>query len=642
VGETATTSELYSVCESISQPPQPVERRKKKKVSTSSSRDGRSGRRGRGRESKTYGGSIVALTGGSTGTGSREATGSTSTGSAASSTVGLGHDGVGDGLELLLLLLVLLLRGLSRSVEPRDRLGDRLLERLLVGSVELVLEVTLDRGTERVGCEKGGRKRTSATKTRRENKREKVKRTVGLESVLGGDAGSGGLVLSLVLLGVVDHALDLLLRETTLVVGDGDLVRLAGGLVGSGDVENTVGVDVEGNLDLRNTTGRGGDARELELSEEVVVLGAGTLTLEDLDEDTGLVVGVGGEGLGLLGGDGGVACDARRENGSVRGKEKKEEKARRTGNELGHDTTSGLDTGRERGNVEEEEVLGLLGRVTGEDGSLDGGTVGDGLVGVDRLVGLLAAEEVGDELLDTGDTGRATDEDNLVDGLLVDLRVAEDLLDGLHGGAEEVLAELLETGTGDRGVEVNTLEERVDLDGGLGGRGEGTLGTLASGAETTESTSVGGEVLLVLALELGDEVGDETAREEGVSIEKGRERKKKSKDEPVVEVLTSQVRVTSGGLNLEDTLLDGKEGDIERSSSKVEDEDVLLALGLLVETVSDGSGGGLVDDTEDVETSDDTGVLGSLTLGVVEAVRGGRKTRSAIGRRGTRREEETH
>jgi hypothetical protein len=153
VGETATTSELYSVCESISQPPQPVERRKKKKVSTSSSRDGRSGRRGRGRESKTYGGSIVALTGGSTGTGSREATGSTSTGSAASSTVGLGHDGVGDGLELLLLLLVLLLRGLSRSVEPRDRLGDRLLERLLVGGVELVLEVTLDRRTERVGCE---------------------------------------------------------------------------------------------------------------------------------------------------------------------------------------------------------------------------------------------------------------------------------------------------------------------------------------------------------------------------------------------------------------------------------------------------------------------------------------------------------
>ncbi len=57
-----------------------------------------------------------------------------------------------------------------------------------------------------------------------------------------------------------------------------------------------------------------------------------------------------------------------------------------------------------------------------------------------------------------------------------------------------VLAKLLETGTGDGGVEVDALEERVDLDRGLGGGGEGTLGTLASSAETTESTGVGGEI----------------------------------------------------------------------------------------------------------------------------------------------------
>ena len=77
---------------------------------------------------------------------------------------------------------------------------------------------------------------------------------------------------------------------------------------------------------------------------------------------------------------------------------------------------------------------------------------------------------------------------------LVDLGFTEDLLDGLESGAEEVLAELLETGTGEGGVEVDTLEEGVDLDGGLGGGGEGTLGTLASGTETTESAGVGGQV----------------------------------------------------------------------------------------------------------------------------------------------------
>lgn len=105
--------------------------------------------------------------------------------------------------------------------------------------------------------------------------------------------------------------------------------------------------------------------------------------------------------------------------------------------------------------------------------------------------------------------------------------------------------------------------------------------------------------LLVLALELLDEVVDEA----------------------VVEVLTTKVSVTSGGLDLEDTLLDGQERYIEGSSTEIEDEDVALALGLLVETVSDGSRGGLVDDTENVHARDGARILGRLTLRVVE-VRG--------------------
>ncbi len=54
------------------------------------------------------------------------------------------------------------------------------------------------------------------------------------------------------------------------------------------------------------------------------------------------------------------------------------------------------------------------------------------------------------------------------------------------------------------------------------------------------------------------------------------------------------------------------------AASKIEDENVALGGSLLlVKTISDGGSGGLVDDTETVETSDDTRVLGGLPLGVV-------------------------
>ena len=92
-------------------------------------------------------------------------------------------------------------------------------------------------------------------------------------------------------------------------------------------------------------------------------------------------------------------------------------------------------------------------------------------------------------------------------------------------------------------------------------------------------------------------------------------------DKAVIKVLAAQVSIAGGRLDLEDTLLDGQEGNIESTATQVENEDIALTLDLLVETVGDGSSSGLVDDTEDVEAGDETGVLGSLALGVVE-VRG--------------------
>jgi len=85
-------------------------------------------------------------------------------------------------------------------------------------------------------------------------------------------------------------------------------------------------------------------------------------------------------------------------------------------------------------------------------------------------------------------------------------------------------------------------------------------------------------------------------------------------DQAVVEVLTTQVSVTGSRLDLEDAVLDGENGNIEGSAAQVEDQDVALGADLLVETVGDGGGSRLVDDTEDVQAGDSTSILGGLTL----------------------------
>jgi len=77
---------------------------------------------------------------------------------------------------------------------------------------------------------------------------------VVLECVLSLDLLLDELILSLVLLGIIDHSLDFFLGESTLIVGNGDLLSLSGSLILSLHIEDTVGIDIEGDLNLWNTS----------------------------------------------------------------------------------------------------------------------------------------------------------------------------------------------------------------------------------------------------------------------------------------------------------------------------------------------------------------------------------------------------
>ena len=114
--------------------------------------------------------------------------------------------------------------------------------------------------------------------------------------------------------------------------------------------------------------------------------------------------------------------------------------------------------------------------------SQDGCAIGDALVWVDAHAGLLAVKEVGNEFDYTGDTGGTTDQDDFVDVRLVDLGVAENLLDRVKSATEKILAKLFKASTSKGSIEVDTLEERIDFNGRLSGGRQGAFSTLASSA----------------------------------------------------------------------------------------------------------------------------------------------------------------
>ncbi len=89
-------------------------------------------------------------------------------------------------------------------------------------------------------------------------------------------------------------------------------------------------------------------------------------------------------------------------------------------------------------------------------------------------------------------------------------------------------------------------------------------------------------------------------------------------EESVIEIFASKVSITSSGLNSEDTTADVEERNIEGSSSKIEDKDVFLGLGLAVKTISNGGSSRLINDTKNIKSSNGASILGGETLRIVE------------------------
>jgi hypothetical protein len=140
-------------------------------------------------------------------------------------------------------------------------------------------------------------------------------------------------------------------------------------------------------------------------------------------------------------------------------------------------------------------------------------------------------------------------------------------------------------------------EREVDLRFESGG--ELDLGLLCGLLQTLESHLVLGQVYALLAAKLfRDPI-----------------------DDALIDVVSAQMGIAVGGLDLDDAFADLQDGNIESTAAEIEDRDGLVLL--LVQTVGQRRRGGLVDDALDVQAGDGTGVFRRLSLGVIEVSRYG-------------------
>mmetsp|Transcript_2091 Transcript_2091/g.3808 ORF Transcript_2091/g.3808 Transcript_2091/m.3808 type:complete len:418 (-) Transcript_2091:930-2183(-) len=349
----------------------------------------------------------------------------------------------GDSLKCFLLLFKFFLLSTEVTVQPLQCLIDSSLKLSLVSSRDLTLNL--------------GRRNRSL---------EGI--AVVLKSILSLNTVLVSIIFCLIFLSFLNHALDFFLRKTTLIVGDGDLVLLSGRLLNSRYIQDTVSINIEAHINLGLSTRHRRNSIKVELSKKVVITSHGTLTLENLNKYSWLVISIGGESLGLLSRYSSVSLD-----------------------KSSHDSSCSLKSERKRCHIKKKKLRKFLRLVLArKDSCLYSSSISNSLIGVNRLAWFLSVEELRKHGLDLGDTGRSSYKYNLINCTLGDLRVAKNLLNRVHTLLELVHTQILETSTSNGSIVINSVKEGINLNVCLSRGRKSTLSTLTCGTKTTERTLV--------------------------------------------------------------------------------------------------------------------------------------------------------
>ena len=107
------------------------------------------------------------------------------------------------------------------------------------------------------------------------------------------------------------------------------------------------------------------------------------------------------------------------------------------------------------------------------------------------------------------------------------------------------------------------------------GSGENSLGLFTLCSESSQGSSITGDVNASLLFELSDAI-----------VHKH-----------VVEIFSAQVGVSIGGFDFENTIFNTEKGYIESATTKIKDKNISFTLVFFVEPISDGSSSWLINDS---------------------------------------------
>ncbi len=235
--------------------------------------------------------------------------------------------------------------------------------------------------------------------------------------ILGLDQLSALLIFRGILIRILDHAINFIVRETD-ARGDADTLFLVRRHIFRLDIDNAVDVDVKGDFHLGYAAWRRGDAIQGEPPKGDIIDCHSPLTLQHMDFHWGLVISRGRENLTLGGGDGGIALD-----------------------ELSQDATQRLNAQGKRGDVKQHYVLDIAGKHS----ALNSCPKAHHFIRVDALVGFFA-EQATHSFLHGGNARWAADQNNLVDLVRLEAWVLQSAASRPHGELYQVFREFIKLG----------------------------------------------------------------------------------------------------------------------------------------------------------------------------------------------------